>query len=220
MARLFITPREIDFINDIGKEIVKDVIGQKIYFYAISETKTNIHEIYEEAPVKIFETPVEIDALVKYEPQEIRTNIFGSEEFYSIEVYIQKRDMIDKGLIINEGDFFSYGTVFFEVIQVPDSDTIYGEIEYKSFVTIKGKQARKGQFVTDLHGPFGEQYTDSDATERTFIQQRGFAQNEQGPTGDVRSLQKQGVLSEPITGPKQVSPKGTPIGGSSSFYDE
>ena len=30
MARLFITPRELDFISDINKEIVKDVIGQKV----------------------------------------------------------------------------------------------------------------------------------------------------------------------------------------------
>ena len=37
MARLFITPREINFINDLAKEIVKDVIGQKIYYFSISE---------------------------------------------------------------------------------------------------------------------------------------------------------------------------------------
>ena len=43
MARLFITPREINFINDIGKEIVKDVIGQKIYYFPISHIKTQIH---------------------------------------------------------------------------------------------------------------------------------------------------------------------------------
>jgi hypothetical protein len=30
MARLFVSPREINFINDIAKELIKDVIGQKI----------------------------------------------------------------------------------------------------------------------------------------------------------------------------------------------
>ena len=48
MARLFITPREVDFINDTAKEIVKDVIGQKIFYFPISEIKTNVHDIYEE----------------------------------------------------------------------------------------------------------------------------------------------------------------------------
>ena len=50
MARLFITPREIDFINDTAKELVKDVIGQTIYYFQISEIKTNVHDVYEEAP--------------------------------------------------------------------------------------------------------------------------------------------------------------------------
>jgi len=35
MARLFITPREIDFISDITKEVIKDVVGQKIFFYKV-----------------------------------------------------------------------------------------------------------------------------------------------------------------------------------------
>ena len=146
MGRLFITQREINFINDTAKEVVKDVIGQKIFYFPISEIKSNVHDIYEESPEKIFENPIELDALVKYEPQEIRANKFGSEEFFTIEAYVQKRDLLDKGIRVQEGDFFSYGTVFFEVIKAPDANTIYGQVEYKSFVTLTGKQARKGQF--------------------------------------------------------------------------
>ena len=86
MARFFITEREINFINDIGKEIMKDVIGQKIYYFPISEEKSNVHDVYEEAVDKVFENPIEIDAMVKYAPQDVRANVFGSEEYYSIEV--------------------------------------------------------------------------------------------------------------------------------------
>ena len=84
MASLFITPREINFINDIGKEIVKDVIGQKIYYFPISQIKTRVHDIYEEAPEKVFDNPINLDALVKYNPQEVRANEFGFEEFFTI----------------------------------------------------------------------------------------------------------------------------------------
>tara|TARA_B100000700_G_scaffold210481_1_gene231398 strand:+ start:19631 stop:20293 length:663 start_codon:yes stop_codon:yes gene_type:complete len=220
MARLFITPREIDFINDTAKELVKDVIGQKIYYFQISEIKTNVHDVYEEAPEKIFETPIAIDALVKYEPQAIKTNRFGSEEYYGIEVYIQKRDLIEKGIKILEGDFFSYGTVFFEVVTAPDSNDIFGEIEYKSFITVKGKQARAGQFVSRVFGPTSEEYTDEDAVQETFIQQRGFENNRDGPTADRRNLREKGVLDEPISGPSEVSRRGISGKTGSSFYDE
>ncbi|MAG25290.1 hypothetical protein CMI47_06890 [Candidatus Pacearchaeota archaeon] len=220
MSRLFITQREIDFINDIGKEVVKDVVGQKIYFFPISKIKSDVHDVYEESPNKVFDNPIEIEALVKYQPQDIRSNLFGSEEYYTIEVYIQKKDLNDRGIQIREGDFFSYGSVFFEVVQVPDSSTIYGEIEFKSFVTITGKQSRKGQFISKVFGPTSEMNSDSDAVQDTFVQQRGLSANRLGETADSRDLQKKGVLEKPISGPSEVSPRGDNTGAGSSFYDE
>lgn len=220
MSRFFITPREINFISDIAKELVKDVIGQKIYFFPISEIKSHVHDVYEESPDKVFENPIEIDALVKYDPQEIRTNRFGSEEYYSIEVYVHARDLLDKGIEILEGDFFSYGTVFFEVIKAPDSTTIYGQVEHKGYLTVTGKQSRKGQFISKVFGPTDEEYTDKDAVQDTFVQQRGQDKNRLGITGDVRELQKRGILDKPISGPKEISPRGDNTGAGSSFYDE
>jgi hypothetical protein len=72
MARLFITPREIQFINDLTKEYLKDTVGQKIYYFAISTKKTQIHEVYEEAAVPllyslIFSGAQIIDASKMYE---------------------------------------------------------------------------------------------------------------------------------------------------------
>lgn len=217
MSRLFISPREINFINDLSKEVVKDVVGQFIYYYPISTTKSNVHDVYEESTKKVFENPIKIDALVKYVPQEIRANKFGSEEYYTIEAYVQERDLIDKGIQVEEGDFFSYGEVFFEIITVPDSSTIYGQVEHKGFVTITGKQARKGQFETKVFGPTDERFTDPDAVQDNYYQQRGFPTNQEGVTGDVRDLRKNGVLEEPLTGPSGVT---TEAGGSagSAFY--
>lgn len=220
MSRLFVTPREINFINDIAKELVKDVVGQKIYYFAISEIKSQVHDVYEESPDKIFETPIELECLVKYSPQEIVTNKFGSEEYYTVEAYIQVRDLIDKGIDLKEGDFFTYGETFFEIVKAPRTDTIFGQIEHKSFITITGKQSRKGQFLSKIFGPTSEWYSDPDAVQNTFVQQRGYEKNKLGKTGDVRALQQNGVLDAPITGPAEVSPLGDPDDVGSSFYDE
>jgi len=220
MGRFFITPREINFINDVAKELVKDVIGQKIYYFPISEIKSKVHDVYEESPDKVFEDPIEIDCLVKYQPQEIRTNRFGSEEYYTVEAYVQSRDLLDKGIEVLEGDFFSYGTTFFEVIKGPATDIIFGQIEHKKYITITGKQSRKGQFLSKVFGPTSEEYTDSDAVQDEFIQQRGFRSNKNGETGDVRDLRKNGVLDDPLSGPKEVSRRGDNTGAGSSFYDD
>ncbi len=220
MSRLFVTPREIDLINDLTKELIKDVVGQKIYYYSISATKTKINELYDEAPEKIFETPIELDCLVDYEAPTFKTDAFGIEKTQNINVYIQSRDLIDKEIEVVTGDFFTYGTVIFEITSVVVSKNIFGQIEHNDGIKVVGRQTRKQVFFTKVLGPTDEAYSDPDAVQETFVQQRGFKENEEGITGDVRSLQKKGVLTPPITGPKQVSPEGDPSGAGSAFYDE
>ena len=71
-----------------------------------------------------------------------------------------------------------------------------------------------------MFGPTSESFTDEDAVQDTFVQQRGAKNNKLGETGDVRELQKRGVLEGPITGPKEVSPEGDSSNVGSAFYDE
>jgi len=221
MARLFITPREIDLISDISKEIIKDVVGQKVYYFPINTFKTAVHDVYEESARKVFDNPIELGALVEYIPEEARTNYFGNEEVSKVHVFVQQRDLIDKKIQLFEGDFFSYGTQFFEVLTLQTTKVVYGQIEHAVGVKIVGREAREGQFRSKLFGPTSEIYSDPDAVQKTFAQQRGFSENQLGPTNDIRALQQQGVLTMPITGPAEVAPAGSPQAkDSSAFYDE
>jgi len=224
VARLFITPREIDLISDLTKEVIKDVVGQKIYYYSIRTDVTEVHDVYEEAVNKYFNYPIEIDAQVNWMPGEVRTNRFGSESYYSIETYLHYRDLIDKDIEVKEGDYFSYGETFFEITSIVWQSNIYGEIEYMTGVKLMGKQAREGLIDKQPHGPTDEGYFpgDPDAIQETFAQQRGFAENELGPTGDKRALIEKGVLDLPDRppAPAEVSSKGDPEGVGSAFYGD
>jgi hypothetical protein len=218
MARLFITPREIDFISDLTKEITKDVIGQRIYYYRVREDLTQIHDIYEEAIDKIFDRPVEIEAMIEWEPAEFRTNRFGGEEYSTISAYIHARDMLDREIKLRDGDYFSYGTVFFEVTSVLVDKQIFGQVEHKTGYKMTGKQARQGQIDVVPNGPLDEKYTDDNAVQKEFVQQRGFEENKLGKTGDKRQLQEDGKLEAPISKPAEVSERGDASGINSSFY--
>lgn len=211
MARLFITPREIDFIADITKEITKDVIGDVIYYYKVREDVSEVHDIYEEAVEKVFDPPVEIDARVQWNPKEIKTDRFGYEGIYTTEAYVHYRDMIDRGIKLEEGDYFSYGDNFFEITSILYDKTIFGQVEHISGYTIKGKQARKGQIFTKPLGPTEEIYSDPEAIRDTFEQQRGDASK-----GDKRELVSQGKVDD-TTHVKQQVKKDTI---SSSFYGD
>ena len=81
--------------------------------------------------------------------------------------------------------------------------------------------ARKENFLAKLFGPTAEKYTDPDAVQTTFNQQRGVAENADGITGDIRDLQRKGVLEPPIDGPAKISPRATVSSSAgSAFYDE
>jgi hypothetical protein len=211
VSRLFITPREIDFISDLTKEIVKDVIGQKIFYYHVREDLTDIHDVYEEAPDKIFDPPVEIEAFVDWQPEEVRTNRFGHEEFSSTEVRLHARDILDREIDLKEGDYFSYGQIFFEITSVSAISNIFGQVEYTTGFKVVGKQAREGQINVTPTGPTSEFRPEDDAKQKEFVQQRGEERNKLGETGDRRELVEDKKLEKSISGPKTVP---------SSFYGD
>ena len=221
MARLFITQREMNFISDITKEVIKDVIGQKIYYYPVSESKTKSHDVYAEAIQKIFDNPIALDVLVNNEFQiDTKIDKFGVDTNFKIEVYVQHRDMVEKGISPAIGDYYSFSDVFYEITEYKYMRNIYGQAENIDGVSLVGTRVRESQFKAVLKGPTGIEYSDPDAIQHTFVQQRGLVENAEGPTADVRDLVRQGVLDPPLTGARQVSEKGDVTGAGHSFYDE
>lgn len=224
MARLFVGPRELNFISDITKEVIKDVNGQKVFYFPISEKKTKTHTIYNEALQKFYDQPIALDAFVDNNFQsDTVIDKFGIDAQYKIEVYLQHRDLIDKGINVSIGDFFSFSDVFYEITERSFMGNIYGLPEHKDGVKLVGTKAREGLFKAPTFGPTDISRPDADAVQTTFVQQRGYAFDQNGdPTGDKRDLVETGVLDEPLTGQKEVSPRGDEdnIVGGAAFYDE
>lgn len=216
MARLFITPRELDFISDITKEVIKDVSGQKIYYYRARADKSNVNSLYQEAIEKVFDPPIEVDALVEWNEFEQTTTTFGIDAKNNVTAMVHYRDLLDKGLSVRIGDFFSYGPVFYEIVQSTQISKIYGQVEHATGMKLQGRYAREGLISKNIIGPTDEKYLDGDAVQKEFYQQRGVSANEAGETNDKRQLVENGVIDAPISGPRKVAEDGI----SSSFYGD
>jgi hypothetical protein len=216
MARLFVGQREVDFFADISKELIKDIAGQKIYYYTVREDLSNIHDMYEESIEKIFNPPIEIEAAIEWQPSEVKTTRFGTENVKTLTVYLHYRDMLDRNIEFREGDYFSYGTLFFEATSIVYDKLIFGQIERVVSMKVTGKQTRVNHVNKSPHGPKSEIFTDADAIQTTFEQQRGL------PDHDVRRLQDDKILDPPES-VRKVAPDGTEKsvnGIGSSFYGE
>lgn len=226
MARLFITAREQQFISDLTKEFIKDVVGQWIIYYPISTIKTQVHALYEEAVEKIFENPIKIEALVGQPEKEKSYTNFGIDGLTKLEVFIQSRDLLDKQIEITPGDYFIYDSQTFEIQDVNEMNNVFGQAEYSVSYKVTAASVRSGvidlptfkQLLMD-----GKTYIDSDA-QKEFEQQRGFGEDLAGnPTGDFRQLRDR--LDEemaPIslgTGPRVITID-EDTEKASSFYNE
>jgi len=210
----------LDFVNDITREVIKDITGQKIMYYSIDYSRTMVHDLYQEAPEKVFNHPVEIAARVDWVPTEVTTNEFGHDEIRTIEVYVHVRDMIERKINVQTGDFIAFGDTFYEITSKVFNDVAFGQVEYRMAYKLTCVQAREDEFLAKVTGPSWEGDADADAVQTNFYQQRGFANNKEGPTGDTRDLVKKGVLDRPLGGPREVSERGSDTSFDSSFYDE
>lgn len=211
MARLFLTRREIAFINDINKELIKDVIGQYIYYYPVDYERTQIHPIYQEAVKKVFKAPIKLDCLVDQPQKESVAGIFGSSVESTLELFIQARDLLDKDIKISEGDFFTYGDSAFEIVSYIQLSNIYGQEEYENGYKITAKTVPSDVFnPVNFQGPSvdAKEFADSDV-EKTWSQQRGLPTTPNNePTNDFRQIRDRlGDEMAPIAlneGPREI----------------
>ena len=81
-----------------------------------------------------------------YEPEEFRTNQFGTEEYYSINVFFHERDLLDRNIEVRTGDYFSYGDTFFEIVTLSEPKQLYGQIDHLLEISAKCVRAREDLF--------------------------------------------------------------------------
>ena len=206
---MFLGQKEIAFINDITKEVLKDIIGQVIHYFPVNSIKSDVHGVYNEAIKKIVDNPIKIPALVGQPDWKSKMTNFGPDIEARIEVLVQVKDLQDKKITLAEGDFFSYDDFLYEVLTFTNLNNIYGMAEYNTAWKITGKSARMSQLELQTLPP--PRLTPDDV-QKSFVQQRGLPTDANDEfTGDVREIrQRLGKDMAPValgTGPRTVEPK-------------
>lgn len=191
------------------KEFIKDVAGQVIHYFPVSAIKSSVHSLYNESVQKIFENPIAVPALVGMPEYTSKTTSFGPDIEAKIEVLVQYRDLQDKGIVLSEGDFFTYDDMLYEILTFTNAGkNIFGLAEYNVSWKITARSARINQInVPNLPDP----RLSPEDIQVTFEQQRGLRVTSDGQdTGDVREMRNRlGVDMAPIalgTGPRTVEP--------------
>lgn len=146
MSFKFVTNREIEFINTIAKELIQHVVGQTVTYYAISLEKSKTSSLYNEATRKVWNTPIQIDALVNYDNPNVKSSLGIQDSQYTLEVYFHNQELLERNVAPKDGDFIEFGQVFFEITSVVQPQLIFGQVNNKIMTKCICVPSREGQF--------------------------------------------------------------------------
>lgn len=112
---IFFNDAEETLFNNLGRELVEDLIVQHFTLYRIDQVKTESN-FYGESKAKRYKTPVDVKARIQIEDTDVyseggvRRMAKGDMSAW---VYLQHMEELD--IEINVGDFIGYAGKFYEV---------------------------------------------------------------------------------------------------------
>ena len=146
MARLFATATELAFIDRVNGELLQNVSGQLVNYYAFSKQESEVNDLYGESIRKVWSPPVAIYARVRYNNETVKSTRQGQDSQYSLEVYFHTAELIDRNVLPKEGDFVEYGQLFFEITSVTQPQQVFGQIQDRIMTKCVCVPSREGQF--------------------------------------------------------------------------
>lgn len=147
---LFLGEPERNLVKQVNDEIIENIIGQQILYYAIDPHTTNFHPIYGEALVKNFLPPVRVYALITWDGTIEMSNLNFIDKENKIVVKFHKRRLNeDQDIVVKPGDYVLYGTYYFEIVKLEEPKLLFGQVDHTFEVDATCIRSRKSNF--DAH---------------------------------------------------------------------
>ena len=122
---LFGSARDASLIRSINRELINNFIDTEVIFFKLSleETQTNM---YDEADSKVYYQPMRLNALVLKEDKSYTGDDSGYDQSRTGEFSFLRDDLVDKNIVIEEGDVLEYDNEFYEIDEVGSSQYFRG----------------------------------------------------------------------------------------------
>jgi hypothetical protein len=126
MAAMFGRSRDIDMFFNINKELLGQIIEQKIGYYQVvlDETSPNI---YGENLNKTFKGPVLINCLLERGAMESSNDDFGVDITRPLTIRFFKPHLITANIVPNIGDIVLWNEDYYEIDNVVENQLVVGK---------------------------------------------------------------------------------------------
>ena len=140
----FVGRKDINFINCLNSELLKNVVGQNLLYYRVDEERTQ-QNIYGESKRKLFLNPIKIFARVELHEPTQKFDQFSLDEESKVTVYFDKYDLYKNNIKPTVGDFIKFSTIVYEILTLWEWQPIYGIARESLLVKAECRSARDGQ---------------------------------------------------------------------------
>lgn len=119
--------RDISFFRYISRELVNNVIDQKVGYYKINLEKTTSNIYGESNGQKFYNDPILINCLIKRGNQEFSEDKLGIDQQRRNIIKFLKDDLRDISLIPEIGDIYIWNEDYYEIDEIIENQLIVGK---------------------------------------------------------------------------------------------
>jgi hypothetical protein len=120
--------RDVALFRNMNRELLKNIITQEIAYYKIGLTETIVN-IYGESSKKSYNDPVLLTCLITRGDQSYNDDDFGPDVKRDVSFAFLRDDLVDLGLVPEDGDIVSWQESYYEIHQIVENQLVLGKSE-------------------------------------------------------------------------------------------
>ena len=147
---LFGSRRDFDLLVGINRELLKDIVEQEILYYKLDLSQTEAN-IYGEAEVKTYWTPLKLNCLITRGDQVITSDDFGPDLGREASFAFIRQDLEDSQVLPEVGDIIVWHEDYYEVDTVRENELFVGRDSNYNLESYSSRFGSTLSIIVDCH---------------------------------------------------------------------